>query len=87
MESDYTEFSPEGEKILFDINNSKNDNIKYKFCPHIYNHFLNPFLNSSFEKINLWEEESKFKVSRENQKTKKKQNIYILLIYLFFKII
>ena len=35
MESDYTEFSSKDEKILFDINNSKNDNIEYKFCPHI----------------------------------------------------
>ena len=75
MESDYTEFSSKDKKILFDINNSKNDNIEYKFCPHIYNHFLNPFLNSTFEKINLSEEESKFKISSGKSENKEKTKI------------
>ena len=75
MESDYTEFSSKDEKILFDINNSKNDNIEYKFCSHIYNHFLNPFLNSTFEKINLSEEESKFKISSGKSENKEKTKI------------
>ena len=52
MESDFPLNSPEEEKYLFDINNSNNIN-EYKYCPHILNHYLNPFLNSIFEKINI----------------------------------
>ena len=84
MESDFTEFSSQNEKILFDINNSKNDNIECKFWLHIYNHFLNPFLNSSFEKIKLWEKESKFKVSSGKSENKEKTKyLYTINLSLF----
>ena len=52
MASDFPLNSPEEETYLFDINNSNNIN-EYKYCPHILNHYLNPFLNSIFEKINI----------------------------------
>ena len=52
MESDYTEYSQGEEKYLYDVNKS-NNNLEYNYCPHILNHFLNPFINSTFEKINV----------------------------------
>ena len=70
MENESPEASPKNEKFLFDINNS-NNNIEYKYCPHILNHFLNPFLNSTFEKINLSTEETKSNLKNEPEKDKK----------------
>ena len=52
MESDYTEYSQGEEKYLYDVNKS-NNNLEYNYCPHILHHFLNPFINSTFEKINV----------------------------------
>jgi len=63
--------SPKDENYLFDINNSDN-NIEYKYCPHILNHFLNPFLNSTFEKINLSNDE--YKSEPQLNETKKDNN-------------
>ena len=63
--------SRDDEKYLFDINNS-NNNIEYKYCPHILNHFLNPFLNSSFEKINLSNDE--YKSEPQSNETKKENS-------------
>ena len=39
-------------KPLYDINAS-NIKIENQYCPHIFNHFLNPYLNSKYEIINL----------------------------------
>ena len=37
---------------IFDINNP-NLIIENEYCPHISNHFLNPYINSKYKKINL----------------------------------
>ena len=53
MESNiYPNKKENSKKLLYDINNS-DINIENIYCPHILNHFLNPFLNSKYEKINL----------------------------------
>ena len=40
------------EKLLFDINNSLNSTLEEnEYCPHIFDHFLNPYMNSIFKKI------------------------------------
>ena len=40
------------EKPLFDINNSLNSTLEEnEYCPHIFDHFLNPYMNSIFKKI------------------------------------
>ena len=71
MECESSEISTENEKLLFDVNDS-NNNIEYKYCPHILNHFLNSFLNSTFEKINLSEENN---TSQNKTQEKEKNNI------------
>ena len=52
MESDYNGNFPEEEKYLYEVNKS-NNNLEYKYCSIILNHFLNPFINSTFEKTNV----------------------------------
>ena len=74
MESESSEISSKKEKYIFDINNS-NNTIEYKYCPHILNHFLNPFINSTLEKINLSNEEKKSNIKNESQKDKEKDKI------------
>ena len=76
MECECSEISIEEEKLLFDIKNS-NNNIEYKYCPHILNHYLNPFVNSTLEKINLSKDEinAKQNQSKENEKENDKNNI------------
>ena len=86
MESEPSEISSKDERYLFDINNS-NNNIEYKYCPHILNHFLNPFLNSTFEKINLSNEGKKSNIKNSSEKDKEIEKYYFVIIYLFFKII
>ena len=73
MESEPSDISKD-ERYLFDINNS-NNNIEYKYCPHILNHFLNPFINSTFEKINLSKEEKKSNIKNSLEKDKEKEKI------------
>ena len=68
MESINSKIDNENKKLIFDINNT-NNNIEYKYCPHIKNHFLNSFINSSFEKINLSPPENTLK---EKEKTQNK---------------
>ena len=43
------------EKPLYDI---ANQNIKNDYCPHIFDHFLNTFLNSKCQKLNLSTEQN-----------------------------
>ena len=40
------------EKLLFDINDS-NVEIENDYCPHIFDHSLNVYMNSKFNKINI----------------------------------
>ena len=39
------------EKLLYDINNSNNFVEGNDYCPHIFDHFINPYMNSIFKKI------------------------------------
>ena len=39
------------EKLLYDINNSSNSLEDNEYCPHIQNHFFNPYMNSILKKI------------------------------------
>ena len=41
-----------GLNLLYDITN-QNQIIQNDYCPHIFNHFLNPLLNSKYQKINI----------------------------------
>ena len=59
-------------KLLFDINKS-NINLENQYCPHIFNHFLNPYLNSKYEKINLSLLESDSQLSSSETKSKKEK--------------
>ena len=77
MESINSKIDNENKKLIFDINNT-NNNIEYKYCPHIKNHFLNSFINSSFEKINLSPPENTLK---EKEKTQNKFLYINNLIY------
>ena len=40
------------QKLLFDINNQEII-LENDYCPHIFEHYLNTYLNSKFQKINL----------------------------------
>ena len=40
------------EKLLFNINN-QNISIEETICPHIYKHFLNPYMNYKFKKVKI----------------------------------
>jgi WD40 repeat protein len=40
------------EKLLFDVNNP-NVTIENEYCPHIFDHFLNEYMNSKFNEINI----------------------------------
>ena len=60
-------------KLLFDVN--KTDLIiENEYCPHIYDHFLNTYMNSKFKKINISHIESQPEPKLEN---KDKKLIYI----------
>ena len=52
MESTNTKKPEKSENLIFDINNP-NLVIENEYCPHISNHFLNPYINSKYKKINL----------------------------------
>ena len=41
-----------GLNLLYDITN-QNQIIQNDYCPHIFNHFLNPLLNSKYQKLNI----------------------------------
>ena len=81
MEIENSEIPQKYEKYLFDINNS-NQNFEYKYCPHILNHFFNPFLNSTFEKINLTTNEAKINNKNSSEKEKDK-TLYFRNLSLF----
>ena len=61
------------EKLLFDIKNSANSIIEdNEYCPHILEHFLNPYMNSIFKKILI----SSSQQTNEDNKNKKYDIIY-----------
>ena len=45
------------EKLLYDINNS-DITIENEYCPHIFDHFLNTYMDSKLKRINISELES-----------------------------
>ena len=67
----------EQKNILYDINKSILK-IKNQYCPHIFNRFLNPYLNSKYEKINLsiLESDSQKETDSESKKEKEEKMIY-----------
>ena len=74
MESESSEISLNKEKYLFDINNS-NNKYGYKYCPHIQNHFLNPFLNETLEKISSSNDSIQSNQKNISEKDKEKHKI------------
>jgi len=67
-------------KLIFDINDSEKNNsnlyIENEYCPHILGHYLNPTLNSEFEKINLSLLDAIPQANTENKNEKDKKLIY-----------
>jgi len=67
-------------KLIFDINDSEKNNsnlyIENEYCPHILGHYLNPTLNSEFEKINLSLLDAIPQTNTENKNEKDKKLIY-----------
>ena len=67
-------------KLIFDINDSEKNNsnlyIENEYCPHILGHYLNPSLNSEFEKINLSLLDAIPQTNTENKNEKDKKLIY-----------
>ena len=61
------------QKPIYNINKLK-IKIENEYCPHIFNRFLNPYLNSKYERINLsiLEPDSK-QSSSENESKKEKE--------------
>ena len=60
---------PTNQKLLYDINNQEII-IENEYCPHIFEHFLNPYLNSKFQKINLSHIELNNQSNSNNNKDK-----------------
>ena len=59
-------------KLLFDVNNST-VSIENEYCPHIFDHFLNTYINSKFHKLNISNLDSK---NTTNNATKDDKIIY-----------
>ena len=68
------------EKLLFDVNNS-NVSIENEYCPHIFDHFLNTYINSKFLKLNISNLDSNNKTN--NNPTKDDKIIYFKNLSLF----
>lgn len=68
------------EKLLYDINNSNNFVEGNDYCPHIFDHFINPYMNSIFKKITI---SSISDPSKPNNKPKKYDTIYSHNLSLF----
>ena len=70
------------EKPLFDINNSLNSTLEEnEYCPHIFDHFLNPYMNSIFKKILISAPQQSN--STDKNKNKDKDIIYLHNLSLF----
>ena len=68
------------EKLLYDINNSKNYLEDNEYCPHIQNHFLNPYMNSIFKKITISPPSNP---AKPNDTNKKNEILYFHNLSLF----
>ena len=72
----YPNEETQNQKLLYDVNN--NDiTIENDYCPHIFDHFLNNYLNSKLKKINISKVKTKNQSSpTENEKKHDKHLIY-----------
>ena len=77
MESDSPKKKEKKKKLIFDINKS---DIKFEneYCIHIFDHFLNPYLNSKYKKIDLslLESTPQSKTDNKIQNTKENKIFY-----------
>ena len=73
MESYQEKEKLSNKKLLFDVNKSEII-IENEYCPHIYDHFLNTYMNSKFKKINISNIES---VPSQKIDNKNKNLIYL----------
>ena len=69
------------EKLLYDINSSNYSLEENEYCPHIFDHFLNPYMNSIFKKITISSPTQNS--STDNNKSKKHDTIYFHNLSLF----
>ena len=72
------------EKPSYDKNNSINSLEDNEYCPHIQNHFFNPYINSIFKKILV---QSPTQTTNTNNTPKKYDSIYSSNLSLFQKFI
>ena len=70
------------EKLLYDINNSSNSLEDNEYCPHIQNHFFNPYMNSILKKI-LIQSPNQATNANTNNTQKKYDSIYFSNLSLF----
>ena len=66
--------NPSKEKLLYDVNSSNYSLEENEYCPHLFDHFLNPYMNSLFKKITI-SSPSQNTTSNDN-KSKKYDTIY-----------
>ena len=74
MESIPEKETPSQKKLLYDINNT-DITIENEYCPHLFDHYLNTYMNSKLERINISELEPN---SKENSNKKKDKKIIYL---------
>ena len=63
-------------KLLFNINN-QDLIIENDYCPHIYDHFLNSYMNSKLKKINISQKDNSNKSNNSNIIKNSKNTIYL----------
>ena len=73
MESDSPKKPENQKKLIFDINKS-DVKIENEYCIHIFDHFLNPYLNSKYKKIDLSLLESAPQSKTDDKMQNKKEN-------------
>ena len=56
-------------KLLYDVNNQE-ITLENEYCPHIFDHYLNNYLNYKFKKINISKIETKNQSSTKNKEEK-----------------
>ena len=70
MESIPEKETPSQKKLLYDINNT-DITIENEYCPHLFDHYLNTYMNSKLERINISELETNSKENSNKKKIKK----------------
>ena len=68
------------EKLIYDINNSCKSLEDKEYCPHMQNHFYNPYMNSIFKKILI---QSSTQSNNPNNTNKKYDPIYFYNLSIF----